>query len=154
MSKRIRIGDIIEIPTSKGLAYAQYAHRRKNWGALIRVLSGFYKERPHSFSELINQPERFVVFFPLQAAVSRRIFEVIAHEEVPVFAQRFPLFRAAGFVDRDGRVINWLLWNGESEWRVERLTDEQRQLPLRQVWNDTLLIQRIEEGWTPGADLR
>ena len=152
MSKRVRIGDIIEIPTSRGLAYAQYGHKKEQWGALLRILPGFCAQRPEDFSQIANQEESFVVFFPLQAAISRGIFEVVAHQEIPQHARTFPLFRGAGFRDRQGRVQNWWLWDGVREWPIGRQTDEQRKLPLCQVWNDTLLIERIEEGWTPEKD--
>ena len=46
MAKRIKPGDVIEIPTSRGLAYAQYALKKEQWGALIRILAGFFEERP------------------------------------------------------------------------------------------------------------
>jgi hypothetical protein len=154
MGKRVKEGDIIEIPTAKGLAYAQYALKNREWGALLRVLPGFHQTRPADFAPLVAQPERFVTFFPLQAAVSRKIFAVVAHADVPARAQVFPLFRAAGFIDRDGKVQDWWLWDGEREWRVGQLTDELRRLPLRSIFNDTLLITRIEEGWTPETDPR
>jgi hypothetical protein len=154
MVKRVKTGDIIEIPTKNGLAYAQCTHKKDQWGFLIRVLPGFHSGRPASFSGLVDQKESFVTFFPVQQAVSRRIFRVAGHADVPRHARPFPLFRASGFVDREGYVHWWSLWDGDREWRVGALTPEQRKLPLRQVWNDTLLIQRIEEGWTPETDNR
>ena len=145
---------MIEIPTARGLAYAQYALKKEQWGALLRVLPGFHQTRPEDFSAIVGRKERFVTFFPLQAAVSRNIFEVVARLEVPEAARTFPLFRAAGFIDRAGLVHDWWLWDGEREWQVGRLTDELRRLPIRGVWNDTLLIERIEEEWAPETDSR
>lgn len=43
-----RIGDVIEIRTSKGLAYVQYTHeysKPPKWGSLVRILQGFYEKR-------------------------------------------------------------------------------------------------------------
>jgi hypothetical protein len=154
MLARPKIGDIIEIPTRRGLAYAQYTHEIERLGALLRVLPGFFKARPPSFSDLVKEPASFVTFFPLRRALSRGILKVAGYEQVPDEAKRFPLFRAAGFVDRDGRVHDWRLWDGEREWAIGKLSAEQRALPIRGVWNDTLLIQRIEEGWTPATDPR
>ena len=34
---RLKIGDIVEIETSKGNVYAQYTHKHKQYGALLRV---------------------------------------------------------------------------------------------------------------------
>lgn len=154
MGKRVKEGDIIEIPTARGLAYAQYVLKKERWGSLLRVLPGFHPVRPDDFAEVVRRQERFVTFFPLQAAVSRKIFEVVAREEVPEAARSFPLFRAAGFIDPGGKVQDWWLWDGEREWRVGQLTDELRRLPIRGIWNDTHLITRIEEEWTAETDPR
>jgi hypothetical protein len=148
------IGDLIEIPTRQGLAYAQYTHQKAQWGALIRVLPGLHGSRPPDLEAVAKQKETFSTFFPLKAAIAKRIFKIVGKASVPPEAQKFPLFRAAGGIDRDGRVLNWFLWDGEREWKVDGLTDEQRHLPIRGVWNDTLLVQRIEEGWTPETDRR
>ena len=34
---RLKIGDIVEIKTGKGLVYAQYTHKHQQYGALLRV---------------------------------------------------------------------------------------------------------------------
>src|SRR5260370_663958 len=81
MAKNVRIGDVIEIPTGRGLAYAQYCLRKERWGALLRILPGFHQTRPSDLSQVVAQKERFVIFFPLQAAVNRKIFEVVANHE-------------------------------------------------------------------------
>ena len=146
-------GDVIEVPTARGLAYVQYTHKKPAWGVLIRVLPGFYVTRPSDFERVVAQKERFFVFFPLQQAVSRGIFKVVAHASVPKDAQSFPVLRGDGFTDREGRVHNWWIWDGQREWRVDSLTDEQRRLSPREVWNDTLLIQRIEEEWVPEQEV-
>lgn len=151
--KRPRIGDVIEIPTPKGLAYAQYTHKHPRYGALIRVLPGLYKSRPAEYSALVQQVERFFVFFPVGAAVARGIVSLIAHGIVPERCQPFPLFRDGVKDPATGRVETWWLWDGEREWRVGELTPEQRNLPIRSIWNDTLLIERIMEGWSPADEV-
>lgn len=151
---RVRIGDVIEILTARGLAYAQYTHRKSQWGALLSVLPGFHEVRPTDLIALVNQREKFRTFFPLQAAVSSGIFEVIGNVPVPRHAEDFPRFRSAGFVDREGQVHDWYLWDGETSTKLEALTLALRRLPILQVWNDTLLIHRIEEEWTPEKDSR
>ena len=78
MPKRVRIGDVVEIPTKRGFAYGQYALHHQQMGALLRVLPGFFSERPNDFTGLVTQSPRFVTFFPLGAAVHRGIFEVVA----------------------------------------------------------------------------
>ena len=44
------------------------------------------------------------------------------------------------------------LFDGVNEWPIGKLTKEQKHLPFNEVWNDTLLVERIESGWTPETD--
>ena len=46
----------------------------------------------------------------------------------------------------------WWLWDGEKEWQIGSITNEQRKLPIRQIWNDTMLIARLEQEWRPETD--
>ena len=148
---RPRIGDVIEIPTPKGLAYAQFTHKHETpprYGALLRVLPGLFTQRPEDFSALVSQRPEFMTFFPLGAACNRAIVHVVASEPIPAHSSSFPIFRNS-HRDRTGkRTGPWFLWDGEREWRVEHLSDDQlREYPPLGVWNDTLLIERILAGW-------
>ena len=149
---RLSIGDVVEIRTAGGLAYAQYTHKHKQYGALLRVFGSFYDMRPSNCASLVRQRPVFSCFFPLGAAVSRKIVSVIGNVAVPEEAQSFPIFRAGVVDPHSNKVESWWLWDGEQEWRVGDLTSEQRKLPIRGVWNDTLLIERIESHWTPETD--
>ena len=145
------VGDIVEIETPNGLGYAQYVLKHSEppqYGELIRVLPGLFASRPDSFADLAREEARFTTFFPLGAACARGIVQIVAAEEVPEHARTLPLMRAAGARLPDGTVNGWWLWDGEREWRVGELTAEQWKLPLRAVWNDTLLIERIARGWS------
>jgi hypothetical protein len=145
-SSRPKIGDIVEIGTPSGYAYAQYSHHHyqpPTFGALLRVLPGLYQQRPQLLGELVQGPERFFVFFPLGAAVRRGIVSIVGHADIPERIKSFPLFRD-GIVDpATGRVEKWWLWDGQREWQVGELTPDQQQLPMRQIVNDTFLIEKI-----------
>lgn len=147
--KRPTVGDIIEVQTPKGLAYVQFSHQDSEYGYLIRVLPGLYKERPDSFSDIVRLKERYCVFYPLSLAVSRGLVRIVAREPLPEEARKFPLMRMAGARDRSGRVLNWWLRDGEKSWPVEQLTPEQEELSLAQIWNHEMLVQRILENWSP-----
>lgn len=150
--RKVRLGDIIEVPTSKGHAYAQYINDHPMWGQLICVFDAVFYARPASFDAISAGPTRFKVFFPLAAAVQAGIFEVICNQPIAGDNQPFPVFRD-GNADSNGRVTVWYLWDGVREWKIGALTPEQRKLPLRSIWNDTMLIHKIENGWTPETDL-
>jgi hypothetical protein len=42
MMRPARIGDVVEIPTARGLAYAHLTHKAPIYGHLIRVVEGFH----------------------------------------------------------------------------------------------------------------
>jgi hypothetical protein len=153
VARRIKIGDVVEIPTEKGLTYAQFTHKEPQWGSLLRVLPGFFTQRPTTLTDLVGEDTVFLSFFPLQAAINRNIFEIVANCPVPPHAVKFPLFRAPGWADRTGKVLDWWLWDGEKSWKIGNLTAEEKRLPIKEVINDTLLVERIQEGWTPARDM-
>ena len=144
--KRPRPGDVIEISTPVGLAYAQYTHKHEappRYGALIRVLPGIFSSRPADFRSLVQQHERFWVFFPVGSACHRGMVRVVAEEELPLWAYRFPTFRRG----RDGF---WFIWDGQSERQVEELSATERDYPWQNgIWNTAMLVARIANGWAP-----
>ncbi|ULR42757.1 hypothetical protein [Rhizobium sp. K102] len=62
MGKRIKIGDVIQILTSKGVSYAQVTHKHLRYGHLLRVFDGFYADRLDNFSEVVGSPVVFCLF--------------------------------------------------------------------------------------------
>ncbi len=145
---RPKIGDVIEIQTPRGFAYAHYTHehqRTPKYGALIRVLAGIHAARPELFENLVAQAPQFITFFPLGSACARRIVTIVGHEAIPCASQAFPLFRASMRTPKG--YGPWWLWDGTKEWKVGRLEPGMEQLPIRGVINDTLLIERIVKGW-------
>ena len=144
--KRPQIGDVIEIPTPKGLAYAQFTHKHSTHGALLRVMPGLYSPRPECFSELMLAAPQFSTFFPLGAACNRGIVQVVANETITAPLSVFPTFRNS-IKGQDGAWGPWWLWDGEHEWKIGELKPGMEVLPPQVVINDTLLIERIVSGW-------
>lgn len=145
MSKRPKIGDIVEIPLPNGeFGYAQYTHKHKTYGALLRVLK--FRRRVEDISELSTASHQFTTFFPLGAAVKQEIVTLLGNLPVRDEFEEFPVFRAA-VPDKSGVIDVWWLWDGENEERVGKLSPKQMKYPLRGVINDTLLIERICSGW-------
>lgn len=148
--KRPRIGDVIEVETPMGYGYAQYTHEHREpprLGSLLRVLRGIFAERPGDFEPLLAHEERFSVFFPLGAALNREIVRIVSNEAIPAAKRDFPIF---GTLSRDGEV--WWMWNGSREWKA-RSPRERTPRALREIWNDTLLVERIADpDWTPSDD--
>lgn len=143
---RPQIGDVIEILTPHGLAYAHYTHKHPSYGALIRVIHGMFDSRPEDFRKIVMLSLQFCTFFPLGAACNRGIVRVIANEPISAANREFPTFRAST-KGRDGSWGDWWLWDGDKEWRIGKLKPGMAALPPRGVINDTLLVERIIGGW-------
>lgn len=149
---RLKIGDLVEVSSSLGLTYAQYTHKNARYGALLRVFKKVYAETPELLDCILKDEVRFSAFFPLKAAVAQGIVRVVGNLPVPKELSQFPVFRA-GVVDPSvGKVVTWWLWDGDNEKNIGSLSEEQRHFPIRGIWNDTLLIERIESNWTPYTD--
>lgn len=145
MRKRPTIGDIVEIPLpNNGTGYAQYTHKHKQYGALLRVFQTH--DKIDDLAELLNLPHQFTTFFPLGAAVNREIVSIAGNFPVQEEFKTFPIFRA-GVANQSGVVEVWWLWDGENEERVGNLSPDQMKFPIRGAINDTLLIERICSGW-------
>lgn len=149
----MKVGDVFAIETTNGKAYFQFVKKIPPMGSLIRVLPGTYKTEPN-VNALVEEKTNFWIFFPVSAALKQGIIQKAKSCNVPGHSKETPTFRAGVVDPSTGRVDTWWFWNGDKEWKVGEITEEQRKLPIRGSWNDTLLVQRIEEGWLPEKDMR
>jgi hypothetical protein len=155
MPKRVRIGDVVEIQTKRGLVYAHYVLNHDEMGALLKLAQGFFEQQPGDFAQLMGKPARFVAFFPLGAAINRKIFKVVGNIPVSDADEKLPQFIASGHIDRKGCVHNWLLKDNDRTIRLGRmLRKEHRSLPHWEIINDTLLIERLEDDWSPEIEMQ
>ena len=148
-----RIGDVIEIPTAKGLAYAQFTHKMPVYGRLIRVVEGIWRTRPQALEEVVNAPTRFFTFFPVAAAVNQEVVSLVGNLPVPPQFADFPLMRESGLEPPGGGKVDWSLWDGKEKWRIGSLTPEQRMLSIVEVVNGPVLIRWIDTDWHPETDI-
>ena len=144
-----KVGDVIEIKTSKGLAYAQVTHIHKSHGALLRVLPSSLQSRPDDLTHVVGEVEKFITFVALTVPIKKGSMAIVGNLPVPVWAQEFPTFRSGMPNAKTNKVEVWWLWDGEKHWRVGELTKEQRKLPIGGIWGEEFLIDRLESGWLP-----
>lgn len=151
---RLRLGDVFEIPTSEGFACFQYINSAEQYGSLIRVFSGVHVRSAVDAADTNRSDVQFLCFFPVKAAVAMGVVSRIGNAEIPPEYRDFPVFRAGVVNPVSGKVDHWWFWDGTREWPVGDLTESQRRMPIRGVWNDTLLVERIESGWRAELDSR
>ncbi len=149
--KKIQVGNVFEIATSKGKGYFQYVYKNERTNVeLIRVFPNLYMEEPQNIADLVLQKEAFFVHFALKAAYRIKIVRLIGNYEVPEGLEippkqmRTVLFVRGEFIF--WQIVDYDTWKRKS---FKELTEEQKKLSPWSIWNATLLIERMLEGWTP-----
>jgi len=128
-----------------------YTHQEDTYGSLVRVFNREYQVQPVDLQEVINDSDSFSVFFTLSESLKHDQFRVVGNIELPPDLSKFPLFRTGG-VGPTGKVRTWWLWDGEKQWRIGSLTEAQKSLPCRQIWNIGLMLYRLESRWNWDMD--
>lgn len=144
---KIEIGDIFEIDTPAGKAYLHYVYKDKVIGDLIRVLPGLYPEKPNNLTDLASLKERYMIFFPLSAAFNKKIVRNVGQFNLSTYTK--PRYMRDTHKVR-GEFLGWHIIDTDTMYHqlVKDLSIEQRQLSPWGIWNDTLLIERLVDGWS------
>jgi hypothetical protein len=127
-------GDVVEIRTHKGRAYAQVTHDHPSYPSVVRVLEGYFEDRPQDMAELVSGQSRFTAMIPLESALTRlgREFETVGTFDIPAAISRFPTFRMP-IRDKTGQIVYWWLWDGQGlSYKID-LDEAESKLPTREV---------------------
>ena len=149
--KRARQGDIIEVKTPRGLAYAQYCGKHAKYGDAIRVLPGFFPARPKDWEALLAQ-EGYFTFYPVGAAVSQGLVEVAASASIPTGRELPSTYRRAGWRTPEGKVTAWRICDGPKEVLRTDLSAEEKRLFIAAIWNHEFLVERLVAEWRPDQE--
>lgn len=157
-SKKLTIGDVVEISTPRGLAYVQYTHSDRDMGELVRVIPGLYASRPLNLAELVRGSELYFVFYTLMYAVRAGQAKIVSNEPLPEHAQAEPLMRHASGRAADGRITGWRIVPALHPLTVDfllktpvlrSLTDDQLRLSIHHLWPHPVLVKELAREWTP-----
>lgn len=145
--KKIDIGDIFEIGTKKGKGYFQCVKLDKIRCDTIMIFNKLYKERP-LIESIIDVDDRYFVGFPLGAALNRKLVEKVGNVSLPINFQ-FPTQSREEHVIQ-GEFLGWHIIDNKTLRRelVKTLSPEQMKLSPLSIWNDTLLKEMLEKGWS------
>jgi len=152
-SKRrsLKVGDVLELDVPGGYSYVQYVGKHLEYGDVIRVLPGCFKERPHDLRSLAKH-SGFLAFYSARAAVSHGFVRTVGSFPLPDGLGIPKHLRRPGAREKGGIVRTWIVEkNGEERVRQE-LTDSEKQLPIAAIWDHELLVLRIAQGWCPEQD--
>jgi hypothetical protein len=148
LAKKIKLGDMFEVQTSKGLGYFQVIYSSQNMGECVRAFEETYPGRINDLDALAAKPHMFITFTPVKYMARIKLAVYAGNAQTPAFAQKLPLFRS-GLPDANGHVKTWWLSNeetGESK-KYGPLTPEIIPLPIGGIWTPRLLILGIEQGY-------
>lgn len=152
MAKRIKIGDILEIKTSKGYAYMQYTHKDiGTMGSLVRVFNGIYDKQLEELDILKDKDVQFITFFPLQFALNKGIVNYLGNMELRDEFRVFPIFKSMLGQDlKTNKAKSWNIWEDGKVVNIiySPLSKEEKMIPNYGVINDTMLIYKIETNFT------
>lgn len=145
--KKINLGDIFFVETSKGYALLQYIFEDHRTGSLIRVFDGFFEDvNKIDFNQILIK--KFDVFFPLKLAFKKKMVNKV--EGVNLKADNIPSKMTSVLIIR-GEFKGWHVVNVD-DWKRElkiELTDEEKDYSEWGIWNFQLLLERLEDNWTP-----
>ena len=153
MGKRALLGDVVQIAIDKGFAYAQLTHRNRLCGCLLRVLPGVHRSPLKDLGKKTRVKELYHTFVFEEDLHESPAVQIVGHEPIPKESRAFPLFRAGVKDPKTKQVKTWWLWDGAKEWPIGELREDQKLLPLRQIWNYKILINKINEGWRPADEV-
>jgi hypothetical protein len=142
--KRIKPGDVLEVPVGDRLVYAQFLGRHPQYGDGILLSATALDVRPTLTADLFDTG--YVTFYPASVAVARGFAEVVGTLPPQLLPTRL---RRAGAIGRDGKVATWVIEDDNGEVVKTRLTKEEKKLPLAEIWNHEMLLHRVSQGWRP-----
>ena len=145
---RLRIGDVVEIKTRRGRAYAQVSHRSRGGMPLLRILPGYFDKRPADIDRLVAEPTRYYVSLLTDELSGLSSYEHIGADEVPQHARRFRPVILTAVLDRV-RTMSWQVWDGVDEWQTSTPIIAGRRAPELARHSPGSVIRELEQDLDP-----
>ena len=145
MAKRAKVGDIVEVKMPQGFAYLHYVGNHPHYGEMSVVSPDILDKRPDNLKPDFKRG--YVAFYPIGAAVAQHLVQIVGRTAVPSDMPPKRLRRAGVLSDRG--VETWIIEGESGEVLKKTLTDEERRLPIVNLWNHEFLLHRLATGWRP-----
>lgn len=144
----VKIGDILEVQTPRGLSYVQYVGKHAEYGDVVRVLPGWHEHRITDFAALTARAG-YLAFYSARAAVKAGLAKTVGWRPLPGGVEVPRILRRAGARGRTGEILTWIVENGGQETMRRQLSEAEKKLPIAAVWDHELLILRMSQEWLP-----
>src|SRR5687768_1645955 len=136
--KRLVGGEILEVAIGDRFGYVQFIGQHPQYGDAILVNPALHARQAHFATGFFSSG--YVTFYPAGIAVSQKVVEVVAQSSPPKLPKRFRRPKAK---PSDGAVESWVIEGGWREVVRQNLTDEERHMPIADVWDHKFLRERI-----------
>ena len=147
--KRLVGGEILEVAVGNRFGYVQFLGEHREYGDAVLVSPTLHDRQARFPTGFFS--EGYVTFYPAANSVSRKLVEVVAQSSPPRLPKRF---RRPMSTLQDGAVESWVIEGGWRNVVRQKLSDDERRLPIAEISNHEFLRERIATGWTPEKDSR
>ena len=143
---RLEKGQVFSITISKGFGFLQYIETDSLGVEYVRILSPIKDTQEIDQTE-INAQQRWCCGFPLKAALNRRLIEYIGLFDTP------PRYKIEYWTRSPHNIrgvhLGWFIVHRNTLQRKFKKTLRRKHLKLSPhgVSNDTLIRERLENGW-------
>ncbi len=148
--KRLKIGDILEIPLSTTRrAFGQYVGKDR-FGTMIRIFKLIARgNKSIRNEEIIESGEMFPpVFAPIELAVKNQWWKVIGNN--PIINFKYQPYVSTFFHEGYGKGGYWYLWDGEKSTLLGPVLPEKYKIcEFFMLWGTEALRKRIVSGKPP-----
>lgn len=131
------------MPCDAGFLVALMTHEVPKIGALMWIATPTFDEEPSLDDVEQIASWRWPVFFPLGAAIRRRIFVAIGVVDIPEALRAFPTLRSGH------RSMGYTSFTEVDGVRHQLGATTDATLPIYQIVNDTRLKEMVVSGWRP-----
>jgi hypothetical protein len=139
---KVKTGLAFSLICDLGFAVGIATHSIERIGQLVWIAEPTFDEEPTLDQVREIKDWRWPVFFPLDAAIRRRIVNSLGVVPVPAKLQKFPLLRSS--TGRGWKRVKFVDGSSRSAGPTKDAS-----IPIYRIVNDTALKERIVSGWKP-----
>jgi hypothetical protein len=131
------------MPSDAGFLVGLVTYDLPKFGTLVWIATPTFDEEPTRDQVKQITAWRWPIFFPLAAAIRRRIATPIGMIAVPATLQPFPIMRSGN------KKAGWRAFTETGGIRRRLGPTDDASLPIYKIVNDTRLKEMVVSGWRP-----